>query len=239
MANPHGTRTITSEHCGRARARAEPARGRGDRNFGLCCGRRRRRRLKETAAIKTQGSYNFGGPASHGPAARRPRRRARAPEGAPANGRLRLRAGGAERAARRRRRRRQECPSPCRRARPSAASSTPAAWSSRGHARHERLGGRRQELREDSLPRAEHLLLRRGHGGGHGEDDGLIASQLELLRLGTGTQSRVVAATTLLKRTLFRYQGHVSAALVLGGVDCTGPRCTRSTPTGRRPGSPT
>ena len=51
----------------------------------------------------------------------------------------------------------------------------------------------------------------------------LIASQLELLRLGTGTQSRVVAATTLLKRTLFRYQGHVSAALVLGGVDCTGP----------------
>ena len=43
----------------------------------------------------------------------------------------------------------------------------------------------------------------------------LIASQLELLRLGTGTQSRVVAATTLLKRTLFRYQGHVSAALVL------------------------
>ena len=51
----------------------------------------------------------------------------------------------------------------------------------------------------------------------------LIASQLELLRLGTGTQSRVVAATTLLKRTLFKYQGHVSAALVLGGVDCTGP----------------
>ena len=27
---------------------------------------------------------------------------------------------------------------------------------------------------------------------------------------------------TLLKRTLFQYGGHVSAALVLGGVDCTG-----------------
>jgi len=27
---------------------------------------------------------------------------------------------------------------------------------------------------------------------------------------------------TLLRRMLFRYQGHVSAALVLGGVDCTG-----------------
>jgi 20S proteasome subunit beta 2 len=26
----------------------------------------------------------------------------------------------------------------------------------------------------------------------------------------------------MLKRMLFRYQGHVSAALVLGGVDCTG-----------------
>ena len=51
----------------------------------------------------------------------------------------------------------------------------------------------------------------------------LIASQLELLRLSTGTQSRVVAAVTLLKRMLFKYQGHIGAALVLGGVDCTGP----------------
>ena len=50
----------------------------------------------------------------------------------------------------------------------------------------------------------------------------LVSSQLELLRLSTGTQSRVVTAMTLLKRMLFRYQGHVSAALVLGGVDVTG-----------------
>lgn len=50
----------------------------------------------------------------------------------------------------------------------------------------------------------------------------LIASKLELLRLSTATQSRVVTAVTMLKRMLFRYQGHVSAALVLGGVDCTG-----------------
>ena len=28
---------------------------------------------------------------------------------------------------------------------------------------------------------------------------------------------------TLLKRMLFKYQGHIGAALVLGGVDCTGP----------------
>ena len=49
----------------------------------------------------------------------------------------------------------------------------------------------------------------------------LIASQMELLRLNTGgaDHSRVVTACTLLKRLLFRYQGHISAALVLGGCD--------------------
>jgi len=50
-----------------------------------------------------------------------------------------------------------------------------------------------------------------------------ISSQLELHRLTTGKQPRVVTACTMLKRMLFRYQGHVSAALVLGGVDCNGP----------------
>eukprot|EP00622_Pseudochattonella_farcimen_P007216 FR743149.1.p1 GENE.FR743149.1~~FR743149.1.p1 ORF type:complete len:185 (+),score=29.21 FR743149.1:34-555(+) len=35
-------------------------------------------------------------------------------------------------------------------------------------------------------------------------------------------QPRVVTAVTLLKRMLFRYQGHVSAALVLGGCDING-----------------
>jgi len=46
---------------------------------------------------------------------------------------------------------------------------------------------------------------------------------VELHRLSTGRQPRVVTAMTLLKRMLFRYQGHVSAALILGGVDNTGP----------------
>jgi 20S proteasome subunit beta 2 len=50
----------------------------------------------------------------------------------------------------------------------------------------------------------------------------MISSNLELLRLSTGTQSRVVTAMTMLKRYLFQYQGHVSAALVLGGADVTG-----------------
>lgn len=47
-------------------------------------------------------------------------------------------------------------------------------------------------------------------------------SELELLRLNTGKDSRISAAMTRLKRHLFKYQGHVSAALVLGGVDVTG-----------------
>lgn len=50
----------------------------------------------------------------------------------------------------------------------------------------------------------------------------LVAGQLELLRLDTHTESRVVTAMTHLKRMLYRYQGHISAALVLGGVDATG-----------------
>ena len=51
----------------------------------------------------------------------------------------------------------------------------------------------------------------------------LIASNLELLRLSSGSPSRVITALTLLKRLLYKYQGHVSAALVLGGVDINGP----------------
>ena len=51
----------------------------------------------------------------------------------------------------------------------------------------------------------------------------MIASHLELHRYGTGRASRVVTALTLLKTHLFKYQGHVSAALVLGGVDLNGP----------------
>lgn len=51
----------------------------------------------------------------------------------------------------------------------------------------------------------------------------LMASKLELLRFSTGTPSRVVAALTMIKRMLYKYQGHVSAALILGGVDVHGP----------------
>lgn len=51
---------------------------------------------------------------------------------------------------------------------------------------------------------------------------GLIQSQLELHRLATGSEPRVGTACQRLKQHLFGYQGHVSAALVLGGIDCEG-----------------
>ena len=55
------------------------------------------------------------------------------------------------------------------------------------------------------------------------QNTAMISSALELHRYATGRQARVVTAMTMLKSHLFRYQGHVSAALVLGGVDLNGP----------------
>ncbi|CAM6083689.1 unnamed protein product [Calypogeia fissa] len=51
----------------------------------------------------------------------------------------------------------------------------------------------------------------------------MVRSQLELHRYATSRDSRVVTALTMLKTHLFGYRGQVSAALVLGGVDVTGP----------------
>ncbi|PJF39114.1 MAG: hypothetical protein CUN54_09425, partial [Phototrophicales bacterium] len=52
----------------------------------------------------------------------------------------------------------------------------------------------------------------------------LISSNLELVRLETGRQSRVCSARTLLSNLLLRYRGYISAALILGGVDHNGPQ---------------
>lgn len=61
----------------------------------------------------------------------------------------------------------------------------------------------------------------------------LIASQLALHRLATRRESRVATALNMLKQMLFRYQGHVSAALVLGGVDFHGPHLYTVYPHGK------
>lgn len=60
----------------------------------------------------------------------------------------------------------------------------------------------------------------------------LISSQLEILRMNTHSQSRLVTACTLLKRRLFQYQGNISAALVLGGCDINGPTIYQIAPHG-------
>lgn len=51
----------------------------------------------------------------------------------------------------------------------------------------------------------------------------MMASQLELHRLLTNRTPRVATANQLLKQFLYRYKGRIGAALVLGGVDSTGP----------------
>merc|ERR1711865_1070397 len=51
----------------------------------------------------------------------------------------------------------------------------------------------------------------------------MINARLELHRMNTGRPSRVCTALAMLKEMLFKYQGQVSAALVLGGVDFNGP----------------
>ena len=51
----------------------------------------------------------------------------------------------------------------------------------------------------------------------------MISSRLELHRLRTDRTSRVATACRMLKQHLYKHQGHISAALVLGGMDVTGP----------------
>ncbi|VDM02708.1 unnamed protein product [Schistocephalus solidus] len=51
----------------------------------------------------------------------------------------------------------------------------------------------------------------------------MVSSQIELHRLNTGRRPRVITALRLLKQHLFKYQGHVGAACILGGVDSFGP----------------
>ena len=62
----------------------------------------------------------------------------------------------------------------------------------------------------------------------------LVQSNLQLLhdQMHHSEPSRVITACTLLKRFLHRYQGHISAALVLGGCDMEGPHVYQIYPHG-------
>ncbi|EDL92421.1 proteasome (prosome, macropain) subunit, beta type 10, isoform CRA_a [Rattus norvegicus] len=52
----------------------------------------------------------------------------------------------------------------------------------------------------------------------------MAASKMELHALSTGREPRVATVTRILRQTLFRYQGHVGASLIVGGVDLNGPQ---------------
>lgn len=50
----------------------------------------------------------------------------------------------------------------------------------------------------------------------------MVSQNLKMAELNTGRKARVVTAVTITKRYLFRYQGHVGAYLIVGGVDAVG-----------------
>eukprot|EP00448_Togula_jolla_P002724 CAMPEP_0170612126 /NCGR_PEP_ID=MMETSP0224-20130122/23557_1 /TAXON_ID=285029 /ORGANISM="Togula jolla, Strain CCCM 725" /LENGTH=173 /DNA_ID=CAMNT_0010937609 /DNA_START=63 /DNA_END=581 /DNA_ORIENTATION=- len=60
----------------------------------------------------------------------------------------------------------------------------------------------------------------------------IMESQIELLRMATGTQPRVCTVVRRLSTMLFKYQGYIGCALVLGGVDVTGPHLYQIHPHG-------
>jgi 20S proteasome subunit beta 2 len=60
----------------------------------------------------------------------------------------------------------------------------------------------------------------------------LMESQMELHKMYTRTQPRVCTVVRRLSKMLFKYQGYVGCALVLGGVDVTGPHLYQIYPHG-------
>jgi len=60
----------------------------------------------------------------------------------------------------------------------------------------------------------------------------LMESQMELLRMAMNREPRVCTVVRRLSTMLFKYQGYVGCALVLGGVDVTGPHLYQIYPHG-------
>jgi 20S proteasome subunit beta 2 len=60
----------------------------------------------------------------------------------------------------------------------------------------------------------------------------MIRRDLELHRLSTGRENRVTQASMKLSNHLFRYQGHIGTALIIGGVDCKGSHLISVSPHG-------
>ncbi|KAG2469368.1 PSB7 protein, partial [Polypterus senegalus] len=60
----------------------------------------------------------------------------------------------------------------------------------------------------------------------------MLSSNLQLQSLSLGRNPRLIMACRILQDMLFRYRGQISAMLVLGGVDCTGPHIFTVSPFG-------
>ncbi|OQV11746.1 putative Acyl carrier protein, mitochondrial, partial [Hypsibius exemplaris] len=66
----------------------------------------------------------------------------------------------------------------------------------------------------------------------------LMAGKLELLGMSTRRIVPVKAAVRMMKQMLFRYQGHIQAALIIGGVDNLGPHIISIAPHGSSDNAP-
>ena len=60
----------------------------------------------------------------------------------------------------------------------------------------------------------------------------MMSSELEMQRLYTGRESRISHVEARLTNHLFRYMGHIGAALIVGGVDVKGPQLVSISPYG-------
>ncbi|KAM3911169.1 proteasome subunit beta type-7-like [Leptodactylus fuscus] len=60
----------------------------------------------------------------------------------------------------------------------------------------------------------------------------LLSSNLAVHAMSTKRQPRVCTATRMLKQLLFRYQGHIGASIIIGGIDIRGPHLTSVHPHG-------
>ena len=61
----------------------------------------------------------------------------------------------------------------------------------------------------------------------------LMASNMELMRLNTGRETRVSTVVARLTTLLHKYQGHIGAALIIGGYDVKGPQLVMISPYGK------
>ncbi|XP_044162118.1 proteasome subunit beta type-7-like [Bufo gargarizans] len=60
----------------------------------------------------------------------------------------------------------------------------------------------------------------------------LLSSNLAIHSMSTGRSPRVCTATRMLKQLLYRYQGHIGASIILGGIDVCGAHLTSVHPHG-------